>query len=84
MSETKHTCPTCGRRLSERHVHWDKRCDRFDSCPDPCHDLADEAPALLEALEALVARVDLDTTPLHVLKDAEAVLATARGQEVPK
>ena len=64
------TCPTCGRRPSER--------DRMLShCGDPIHDLADEAPELkarVEELEAEVASVGP--------KEAAAAtkLVVARGQ----
>lgn len=52
-------CPECGRRPSERHASSDDPVRHIalggvsvDCCPGPTHDVADAAPALLEALEA--------------------------------
>ena len=45
-SQTTPTCPTCGRRPSERHsAKWRV------TCRDPIHDLADRAEAMRDALE---------------------------------
>lgn len=51
------TCPTCGRRPSERiGVVVEEQGDDevflgSDACPDPCHDAADEAPERIAELE---------------------------------
>lgn len=55
-------CPICGRRGSERHassIEWQDRIECgeniVETCPDPIHDLADEAPALKAEVEHLEA-----------------------------
>lgn len=43
------TCPTCGRRLSERNGAGSEP----DTCSDSCHDLADRAEELRDALQLI-------------------------------
>lgn len=56
---SKRICPTCERRLSERNPskaqYGENRAHRFaHTCPDPCHDVADAALQLLEALKPCI------------------------------
>ena len=47
------SCPTCGRRPSERHAR--NPGPRDFTCPDLIHDLADEAPERIDSLNDMLA-----------------------------
>ena len=82
-------CQTCGRPPSERHPDYDD--GPMATCTDPIHDLADQAPALLEALENMLVWHDLVQgltkeslgfpipSPLGIDKARAAILA-AKGE----
>lgn len=89
MSASKHTCPTCGRRPSERcsitglSQSFATRCNEVvsEDCPDPIHDAADAAPALLKALEEIerTAQSAIDDPTKTGAVFASWLVATARA-----
>lgn len=87
----KRACPTCERRLSERHCYWATavRTDPETNCPDPCHDVADAGLQLLEALDQARKKVDalILATPTgdtrNALTEVNIVLLTALRATCP-
>lgn len=72
------TCPTCRRRPSERQAPYQKRSSLDAECPDHIHDVADEGPELLEALE----QIDLIESGL-MEGTSRAVARTAIAKATP-
>ena len=76
------TCPTCGRRPSERHP-LDSCQNVNEGCPDPIHDAADRYAEVGEEMERVVRMVVVDQRPLtyneHATLDPHTLLCTARA-----